>query len=92
MLQHEHSIIAFIDKMALSCATYPVGRNMSYLCDKFDIGLTDSFYRNVLIEYIVELRFAPNTKLLSIVLNLYSASSKVNRISMVLIMKYEIFY
>ena len=84
--------MAYISKMALSCATSPIGGNISYLRQNFDIRFTDSLSQCVNIECIVELRFALNTRLLSIMFNLYSALGKVHRISMALIMECEIFY
>jgi len=42
MLQHENSIVASIGKMALSCVSSPMGRNMSYLRHNFDICFTNS--------------------------------------------------
>ena len=42
ILQYENSIIGSMVKMALSRATFSMGRNMSYLCHNFDISFTDS--------------------------------------------------
>ena len=42
MLQNGNNVVASIGKMALSCATSPIGRNMSYLRHMFDIRFTES--------------------------------------------------
>ncbi len=42
ILQNDNNVVASIGKMALSCATSPIGRNMSYLRHMFDIRFTDS--------------------------------------------------
>ncbi len=42
MLQHENNIVASVGNMALSCATSPIGRNMSYLRHVFDVNFTES--------------------------------------------------
>jgi len=42
MLHNDNIIVSSVGKIALSCATSPIGRNMSYLRHMFDLNLNDS--------------------------------------------------
>ena len=36
------NIVSYIAKLAYSCATYPIGRNMAYLHYQYNVNFTDS--------------------------------------------------
>ena len=47
LLHSENSIVVTVGKMALSCATSPIGSNMAYLRHRFNINLIASLSRSV---------------------------------------------
>ena len=47
MLYHDNNIVSYIAKLAYSCATSPIGRNMAYLRYQYDVNFTDSMSKCV---------------------------------------------
>jgi len=58
MLQNQSNVVASIEKMALSCATF-TGRNISYLCHNFYVNFTDSLLQCVNRVYCTRTHLFP---------------------------------